>query len=92
MRGAWRCELLLGNDKKVKGQEGKVKKQTIERKPQEFGEGTMQAKKRAVAVRDAPTLGLSQYAPLVGGPRESHQDLQGSPLGPLAHAIGTLGD
>lgn len=40
----------------------------------------------AIAVRDAPTLGLSQYAPLVGGPRGAAQ--LGLNRGFWGHAIG----
>lgn len=44
----------------------------------------------AVAVRDAPTLGLSQYAPLVGGPRGAAR--LGLNRGFWGHAIGGLLD
>lgn len=40
----------------------------------------------AIAIRDAPTLGLSQYAPLVGGPRGAAQ--LGLNRGFWGHAIG----
>ena len=42
----------------------------------------------AMAVRDAPTLGLSQYAPLVGGPRGAAR--LGLNRGFWGHAIGDL--
>ncbi len=42
----------------------------------------------AIAIRDAPTLGLSQYAPLVGGPRGAAQ--LGLGRGFWGHAIGGM--